>query len=327
MQHGRRLIVIFILIATLALLVNCARPAPMLRVGANIWPGYAPLFLAQEFGYYQQQNIRVIELGSATEVLRAFRNGVIEAAALTLDETLLLAQDGIDLRVILVMDVSQGADVVLGQAEVRRVDDLRGKRVGVENTAVGAYLLARALQSVDLGVENITLIPLSEDEHERAFTERHVDAVVTFEPTRTRLLARHANLLFDSGNIPGEILNVLVVRATDSERFAVALAQLLRGWFKALEIIAQRPEQAAAPLATFLNLTPAQALQSYAGLQLIDAKENRAYLAAPAARFVSATQRLAQVMRDAHLLTGSIEAAGLPTERALVESQNLATTP
>ena len=62
-------------------------------------------------------------------------------------------------------------------------------------------------------------------------------------------------------------------------------------------------------------------------MQLIDAKENRAYLAAPAARFVSATQRLAQVMRDAHLLTGPIEAAGLPTERVLVESQNLATTP
>jgi NitT/TauT family transport system substrate-binding protein len=326
MRRELRVVVMGCVIAALVLF-GCGRPAPMLRVGTNIWPGYAPLYLAQELGYYPQQNIRIIEFGSATEVLRAFRNGVIEAAALTLDEALLLAQDDLDPRVILVMDVSLGADVVLGQTELRRVDELRGKRVGVENTAVGAYLLARALQSAGLRAENVTIVPLPEDEHESAFVERRVDAIVTFEPTRTRLLDRHANLLFDSANIPGEIMDVLVVRAADRERFAPALAQLLQGWFKALAVIAQRPGQAAEPLGRFLSLAPAQALQSFGGLQLLDAEANRAYLVAPGARLVSVTQRLAQVMREARVLTTLVDVARLPDASVLTSSNDLAPLP
>jgi NitT/TauT family transport system substrate-binding protein len=327
MQQARRVVTVLIITAILALLVDCARPTPLLRVGTNIWPGYAPLCLAQQLDYYRQQNIRIVEFGSATEVLRAFRNGVIEVAALTLDEALLLAQNHLDPRVILVMDVSLGADVVLGQAEFRRLEDLRGKRVGVENTAVGAYLLARALQTAGMRAENVTLVPLPEDEHERAFVERRVDAIVTFEPTRTRLLARQANLLFDSSNIPGEIMDVLVVRAANSERYAPALAHLLHGWFAALDVIAQRPAQAAVPLGTFLSLTPTQALQSFAGLQLLTADENRSYLTAPATQFASVTQRLVQVMRDARVLTDSIDVARLPDDAALIASQHLAVPP
>jgi len=327
MKQGRRRLVGVFAIAALVLLSDCARPTPMLRVGTNIWPGYAPLYLAQQLGYYQQQNIRIIEFGSATEVLRAFRNGVIEVAALTLDEALLLAQDQLDPRVILVMDISLGADVVLGQPELQRVEALRGKRVGVENTALGAYLLARALHSAGMRAENVTLVPLPEDEHERAFVERRVDAVVTFEPTRTRLLARHANLLFDSSNIPGEIMDVLVVRAADRERFATALAYLLHGWFAALEVIAQRPEQAATSLGVFLNLTPELALQSYGGLHLLSVEENRANLVAPAAQFVAVTQRLVQVMRDAGVLASTIDAARLPDAVAINASQRLVSPP
>ena len=71
MKHGRCFTIVLWVFVTLGPLLGCTQPTPMLRVGTNIWPGYAPLYLAQELGYYQQQKIKIIEFGSATEVLRA----------------------------------------------------------------------------------------------------------------------------------------------------------------------------------------------------------------------------------------------------------------
>jgi len=45
-----------------------------------------------------------------------------------------------------------------------------------------------------------------------AFKKRQVDAIVTFEPVKSELLSSGANILFDSHQIPGRIVDVLVVR-------------------------------------------------------------------------------------------------------------------
>ena len=120
-------------------------PAPVLRVGTNVWPGYEPLYLARELGYFEAGPVSLEEYASATDVIRAFRNHAIEAAAVTLDEALLLVDSGQRPRVVLVMDVSNGADVILGQAGMQQLVDLKDRRIGVEHGALGAYVLSRAL--------------------------------------------------------------------------------------------------------------------------------------------------------------------------------------
>ncbi|MCW9015004.1 MAG: ABC transporter substrate-binding protein [Gammaproteobacteria bacterium] len=125
-------------------------PAPenrtALRIGTNVWPGYEPLYLARHLGYLEGQNIRLVEYSSASQVIRSYRNDLIDAAAMTLDEALLLLDQGYHPKVVLVMDVSDGADVIIGKPDIREFKDLINKKVGVENTALGAFFLARALE-------------------------------------------------------------------------------------------------------------------------------------------------------------------------------------
>ena len=91
-------------------------PAPW-RIAVNPWVGYEPLVLAQETGTLPPA-MRVVELASNTETKRAFRNGLIELAALTLDEALRLADEGEALHIVAVLSDSAGADAVLVRADV-----------------------------------------------------------------------------------------------------------------------------------------------------------------------------------------------------------------
>ncbi len=104
----------------------CSEPRiQTLRIGTSVWPGYEPLYLARELGYLKTDEVDLLEYTSASQVLRAYKNGLLDAAAITLDEAIKLLEGGEDFRVILVMDVSNGADVLLGQASLKSIDDLK----------------------------------------------------------------------------------------------------------------------------------------------------------------------------------------------------------
>jgi len=119
---------------TVLFLTSCignASYAEPLRVGTTLWPGYEPLYLAQEIKAYKE-DIRMIHYPSTSEVLRAFKNHIVEAAALTLDEVVLLAESQIPVQIILVLDISEGADVIMAKPELKNMQGLVGAKVAVE---------------------------------------------------------------------------------------------------------------------------------------------------------------------------------------------------
>ena len=126
------------LLACLALLlplIGCMRePESALRIGTNVWIGSEPLYLARELGRLDPTAVQLVEYPSASEVLRAFRNQAIDGMVISLDELFGLAADGLQPRIILVVDVSHGADVVVGRrghadnARPQRQIGCRGKQ-------------------------------------------------------------------------------------------------------------------------------------------------------------------------------------------------------
>jgi NitT/TauT family transport system substrate-binding protein len=273
-----------------------------LLLGTNLWLGYEPLFLARDLGHFDEHSVRLVECASSSQVIRQFRDNTIQAAALTIDEVLLLRERGLDLRVVLVMDISQGGDAILARGDVQDLADLRGRKVGVENSALGAFVLTRALQKVNLSVQDVTIVSVEADEHERAFLSQEIDAVVTFEPVRSRLLAAGAIQLFDSTEMPNEIVDVLVVRADALERHQSHLITVLRGWFKALEYLEQNPDEALRSVSLRIKLTPEQIKQSQKGLHAPDLQENLSLLGGQPSPLEENARRLSTVMVNNALL-------------------------
>jgi NitT/TauT family transport system substrate-binding protein len=298
--------------AALAFLLSaCPRePAEPLRVGTNHWPGYEPLYLARDLKLAPGLEWQLHEQTSGSATMAAFRNRSIDAAAVTLDETLLLLQDGLDVRVVLVLDVSHGADVLMARPDIATLADLRGKRIGVESSALGAYVLTRALQAAGLAPGQVVPVPVAADQHERAYLDRRVDAVVTFEPVKARLSARGAKVLFDSSQIPEEIVDVLVIHADVLARRGRAVAALVEGWYRGLEHL-QSGAADPSRLARRYGVPPGEAMRLYEGFRLVDRDWNQRFLGGPRPALLAAAERLAQVMRRSELLRRDVEPARL----------------
>jgi len=298
-------------IAAVLSLGACLRePAEPLRVGINPWPGYEPFHVARDLKLAPGLSWQLHELPSASAAISAFRNRALDATALTLDEALLLLQDGVDVRVVLVLDVSHGGDALMARPEVASLADLRGKRVGVESSALGAYMLARALQAAGLTAAQVVPVPVTVDQHEKAYGDGRVDAIVTFEPVKSRLEARGAKALFDSSRIPDEVMDVLVIHADVLARRAQAVAALREGWHRGTEALRSGGVDPAR-LSRRYGVPVEVASHLHDGLRLVDRDGNRRFLEGPSPALLFAADRLAAVMLQNELLRRPVATARL----------------
>ncbi|TAG68578.1 MAG: nitrate ABC transporter [Oscillatoriales cyanobacterium] len=287
------------------ILASCTKAEAPLRVGANVWPGYETLYLARSLGYYDNTPIRLVDYPSGTEEVRAYRNGEIEVLAAT----------NPDVKIVVVMDFSNGGDVILGKPEIPNLQGLKNRPVGVESTALGAFIITRALEQKGMSPKDIKIVSLGVSEHERAFKDGKVDAVVTFGYARTKLLAVGAKQLFDSSQIPGEIVDVLIVRDDVINKQPKALQALVDGRFRALDYLTKNPQDAAIRIAPRTGVTPEQFLESLKGLSSPSLQENQKLLGKTDPSLLNGVKRLSQVMLENKLLPKAVNPAPLLDDR------------
>lgn len=303
-------------------LAGCSgAPQENLRIAANLWPGYETLYLARELGYYKDKHVRLIDYPSGTEEVRAYRNKEIDGAGLSIDQVLVLAATQENIKIIAVFDFSDGGDVILGQPEIPDLKSLKGKRIGVEATALGAFLLSRALEKNGLSPKDVQTVSLELADHEQAFISRDIDAVVTFGPARTRLLKAGARQLFDSSMIPGEIVDTLAVSADAIAKNPKAIQDLVDGRFKALDYFNRNPQQAAGLMAKRTQATPEQLLESFQGLKQPSLAENQELLSKKRTTFLTSMRKLVDIMVKNKLIDKKFDPA------ILLDDQFVSKTP
>ena len=287
---------------------GCMRePETALRIGTNVWIGSEPLYLARELGLLNPSTVQLVEYPSASEVLRAFRNQAIDGMVISLDELFGLAVDGLQPRIILVVDVSNGADVVVGRSGMKSMRDLKGRSVAVESGALGAFVLSRALALNDMRASDVNVVHLESNEQPSAFEKGQVDAAVTFDPYRTQFLKAGATTLFDSTKIPGEIVDLLAVRSSVLDKQPKAVQALLAGWFGAIDYMKREPQDAARRMGIRQQTTGEQFLEAQKGIHVPSRDENLRMLAGTTPQLAVAGRKLMALMLEEKLLRSGLE--------------------
>ncbi|MEM9098918.1 MAG: putative urea ABC transporter substrate-binding protein, partial [Pseudomonadota bacterium] len=156
----------------------------------------------------------------------------------------------VDTTALIVGDFSNGNDAVIlkGAGDLAA---LKGKPVNLVELSVSHYLLARGLDSVGLAEKDLGgVINTSDADMIAAFATDDVEAVVTWNPLVSTILEDPgATKLFDSSDIPGEIIDMMVVN-TETLAANPAFGKALVGaWYELMAIMEAGDEAALTAMA------------------------------------------------------------------------------
>ncbi len=298
---------------------GCGQRFAPLTVSAHTWIGYEPLFYARQQGWMADILAKLNEVPDASSSMHALVAGLADCAALTLDEVMRVREAGVDMRVVLVFNVSNGADVVLAKPHVRQPADLIGRTIAVENGALGALMLAECLKALGLGPDQVKVQTVGFDGHLEAWATPQVDALVTYQPVAARLTQAGAQVLFDSSRIPWRIVDVLAVTESALSQRPDDVAALVGLYFRAYEQWRLKPQDASDWLVRRLHMEPNDIALVMQGLERPDLQANRSLLDGPEPRLLPQARSLADFMRDSGLLKRPQDVSDLFTGAALPE--------
>lgn len=253
MYPGKQILYLFFVASLLACETQSEKP---LRVGSIPWAGYEILYLARELSYYDNTQIQLKELASTTETLNAFRQGQLDAIAITLDEALRLTETQSDLKIIMIFNISNGADKLIVNPNIKSLNDLENKRIALEQSGVGALMLMQVLDLAKLDKNNITIIPATINQHLFMMENHQADAAITFDPVAYQLQQQGYINLIDSRDMPGIILDVLVTRNNVIDHQQKSLQQLIEGYWKARDYMTNQYGDALERMAPRLGVSP-----------------------------------------------------------------------
>ena len=310
---------LFVVLIISLFFVGCekSKESSFLKVGISPWPGYEPFVLAAKKSYFSEAHIRLVRFATPTESYRALRDGVIDIAAFTVDEVFHYAEVRDKPKIFLVLDISNGGDAIVVRPEIKKAEDLKGKTMGVEGSALGDYMMHRFydhshnLKPSDLKFKHIPI-----NHQEAAYRAGDVDALVTYEPSKSLLLAAGAHVLFDSKQIPNEIIDVLVANNKTITSRNHDIKILVKGWFKALDYIKSHKEESIQIMAKNGLITDEQFRKGFEELIIPSLEDNFKMLKDNGTLLVP-MQRLAQMMFDRGDLYKKIDIKPLLDDRII----------
>jgi NitT/TauT family transport system substrate-binding protein len=224
----------------LILTASLSADKPTFTVGWSIYAGWTPYHYLQKSGILRKWadkygiTIKVQRFDYAPS-LDAFVARNIDACTMTNMEALdMPAASGVPTTVVIVGDYSNGNDALLVRNGVQ-MKDLPGKKILLVQKTVSEYLFDRAMTMNGLReqIKRVRMINTSDADIASAFiSDSSSQAVVTWKPLVSQILKQKGiTSLFNSSQIPGEILDLTVVRTDvidrpdgSGQKFAKALA-------------------------------------------------------------------------------------------------------
>lgn len=235
------------LLATLAVclviggMVGLARlriPVPVhpLRVVTMEWPWYYSLMRAQVDGHLTSIPDALIIKPDNPSVIEAFSRHDAEVITMVLSDAVMLAADGIDLRIIATLDYSDQSDVLLARPEFSEVKDLRGHEVAFEGVQTFSQLFVlNALARGGIAESMVTFRDVPAMQVPAEVKAGRLAAGHTWSPLAAGAVARGCHVLAKAGDDPGVITEVMVTHADTLEHHRGQLQALISTMWKSVE--------------------------------------------------------------------------------------------
>jgi NitT/TauT family transport system substrate-binding protein len=196
-------------------------------------------------------DVEIVQINDYVESINQYTAGAFDGVSATNMDTLSIpAGGGVDTTALIVGDFSNGNDAVIAKGDID-LAGLTGKPVNLVELSVSHYLLARALDSVGLTEADLSgVVNTSDADMIAAFATDDVEAVVTWNPLVSTIMEEpNATKLFDSADIPGEIIDLMVVNTETLAANPDFGRALVGAWYEVMGLMASGDEDALTAMA------------------------------------------------------------------------------
>ncbi|MGE6605963.1 putative urea ABC transporter substrate-binding protein [Halomonas sp. NPDC076908] len=233
-----------LLASTLAITPAQAQERDEFSVCWSIYAGWMPWAYADVEGIVDKWadeygiSIDVVQVNDYVESINQFTSGNVDGCAMTnMDALTIPAASGVDSTALIINDYSDGNDgiVLKGSDDLA---DIAGRQINLVQFSVSHYFLARALESVGLTERDIETVNTSDADIVGLFSSSTTEAVAAWNPQLSAIADMpDANVVYTSAEIPGEILDMMVVN-TQTLADNPALGHALVGaWYEVMGLV------------------------------------------------------------------------------------------
>lgn len=245
---------IITLVAAALLTAGLAGPAAAekkdsFRVAWSIYVGWMPWGYMSDSGIMKKWadkygiSVEIVQINDYIESINQYTAGEFDGVSATNMDTLSIpAGGGVDTTALIVGDFSNGNDAVLVKGD-QGFADLKGKPVNLVELSVSHYLLARGLENAGMSEADLSVVNTSDADMVAAFASPDVTAAVTWNPLVFTIMEMpDVKNIYDSADIPGEIIDLMVVNTetlADNPAFGKAL---VGAWYETMLLMAADTE-------------------------------------------------------------------------------------
>ncbi|MEQ3723037.1 putative urea ABC transporter substrate-binding protein [Alcanivorax sp.] len=188
-------------------------------------------------------SIDVVQINDYVESINQYTAGQYDGCTMTnMDALTIPAAGGVDSTALIVGDFSNGNDgIVLKGSD--NLADLKGQNVNLVELSVSHYLLARALETVGMSEKDLTVVNTSDADLVSAYASDDVTAVATWNPLLSEISAMpDSHKIFDSSQIPGEVIDLMIVNTETLEANPNFGKALTGAWYEIMDHLSAEDE-------------------------------------------------------------------------------------
>lgn len=247
------------------------------KIGMVTFPGYAPLYLAKEKGFFENVDVELVRIEAIGDLRSAMNSGNIDMYIATPDifqSTQTQEPPGIG---FLAIDESFGADGIAVTNDVNSMADLKGKKLGAEPGFPPYFILQYMLNKDGMTLSDIDFKDISSQDAGNAFVAKQLDAVGTYEPylSKSVELRENSKILVSSADLKGLIVDIIFANKELASNKPATLKAVADGWFKAIEYYETNQDESMAIMAKAFGVSKEEMIDIKSGLSWLNFSENK----------------------------------------------------
>jgi NitT/TauT family transport system substrate-binding protein len=257
---------------------SVAKKKPLV-IAYSDWPGWVAWDIAIQKGWFKEAGVEVdFRWFEYVPSMEAYSAKKVDAVCVTNGDALVTGSSGARSITILLNDFSNGNDMLIARPGIEKVEQLKGKKVGVEVGFVSHLFLMNALQTAGLTDKDVTLVNVPTDQTPQTLKSGQVDAIAAWQPHSGSALklVSGAKPIFTSANLPGIIYDVLAVSPTSLSERRDDWKKVIAVWQRITQFMKDEKNlpEVTKIMAARVGLTPEEYGKLLGGTYILDLAEN-----------------------------------------------------